>query len=357
MFSAVMAKRRREAGGGSWWRGGAGEEGVPACGGGFTFGENALGGVEMEADDDDPQAEEEVDADIFQLSYPRPRLRWTTELHDQFVKAVDQLGGANKATPKGILNLMRVQGITLYHLKSHLQKFRLGKMGRKLWRREFVPSNYSYRRQRGGSGRVPPMNLQAQRRPSISNVFNDVNNRINNTVGAETYGNMHLLVEKPQSGWEKFEFPAKFAGLNISNGASSSTSGVKIEQEFGGSGSEPALLPLFPPIPACGKNYSPEWSEFLQFGGRRSVAPPPPPRPVIEIASVDDYLNSLGYSSSLTQSHHGYSCSASMIFGSFFDEVASFSKVDDYGISDHHLTSDANLLPMEAPHHDLYYHP
>ncbi|KAL6553895.1 hypothetical protein OROMI_019568 [Orobanche minor] len=27
--------------------------------------------------------------------YPRPRLRWTPDLHDQFVKAVDELGGAN----------------------------------------------------------------------------------------------------------------------------------------------------------------------------------------------------------------------------------------------------------------------
>ncbi|RLM55121.1 myb family transcription factor APL-like [Panicum miliaceum] len=58
---------------------------------------------------------------------PKPRLRWTAELHDRFVDAVAQLGGPDKATPKTIMRVMGVKGLTLYHLKSHLQKFRLGK--------------------------------------------------------------------------------------------------------------------------------------------------------------------------------------------------------------------------------------
>ena len=55
----------------------------------------------------------------------RCRLRWTPELHARFLRSVKTLGGLDIATPKGVVELMRVQGVTIQHVKSHLQKYRL----------------------------------------------------------------------------------------------------------------------------------------------------------------------------------------------------------------------------------------
>ncbi|KAL5213553.1 hypothetical protein ABZP36_024400 [Zizania latifolia] len=56
-----------------------------------------------------------------------PRLRWSEELHRRFVDAVHQLGGPDEATPKRILQLMGAKGggVTVSHVKSHLQMYRM----------------------------------------------------------------------------------------------------------------------------------------------------------------------------------------------------------------------------------------
>ncbi|XP_055824005.1 myb family transcription factor MPH1-like [Solanum dulcamara] len=53
-----------------------------------------------------------------------PRLRWTPQLHELFIEAVQHLGGGYKATPKRIQQMMAVKGLKISHVKSHLQMYR-----------------------------------------------------------------------------------------------------------------------------------------------------------------------------------------------------------------------------------------
>lgn len=55
----------------------------------------------------------------------KPRRCWSQELHKRFLHALQQLGGADSATPKQIREQMKVDGLTNDEVKSHLQKFRL----------------------------------------------------------------------------------------------------------------------------------------------------------------------------------------------------------------------------------------
>ncbi|KAL3850981.1 hypothetical protein ACJIZ3_012863 [Penstemon smallii] len=76
-------------------------------------------------------------------SDPKPRLRWTADLHERFIDAVTQLGGPSSQHSfslsffnfffffLAIMRTMGVKGLTLFHLKSHLQKYRLGKQSGK----------------------------------------------------------------------------------------------------------------------------------------------------------------------------------------------------------------------------------
>ncbi|KAL9269530.1 Two-component response regulator ORR26-like protein, partial [Drosera capensis] len=54
----------------------------------------------------------------------KPRVVWSIDLHQKFVKAVNQIG-FDKVGPKKILDLMNVPWLTRENVASHLQKYRL----------------------------------------------------------------------------------------------------------------------------------------------------------------------------------------------------------------------------------------
>ncbi|EPS60106.1 hypothetical protein M569_14698 [Genlisea aurea] len=59
------------------------------------------------------------------LNSKKRRRCWSPDLHRKFVSVLQQLGGAQVATPKQIRELMQVDGLTNDEVKSHLQKYRV----------------------------------------------------------------------------------------------------------------------------------------------------------------------------------------------------------------------------------------
>ncbi|KAB8112907.1 hypothetical protein EE612_051704 [Oryza sativa] len=86
-----------------------------------TATEASLAPLENEVRDDMVNYNGEI-TDIRNLG--KSRLTWTTQLHRQFIAAVNHLG-EDKAVPKKILGIMKVKHLTREQVASHLQKYRM----------------------------------------------------------------------------------------------------------------------------------------------------------------------------------------------------------------------------------------
>jgi SHAQKYF class myb-like DNA-binding protein len=149
-------------------------------------------------------------------------MRWTPELHEAFVEAVNSLGGSERATPKGVLKIMKVEGLTIYHVKSHLQKYRTaryrpepsetGSPERKLTPLEHITSLDL----KGGIGITEALRLQMEVQKQLHEQL-------------EIQRNLQLRIEE-QGKYLQMMFEKQNSGLTKGT-ASTSDSAAKSEQE------------------------------------------------------------------------------------------------------------------------------
>ncbi|KAM3191531.1 hypothetical protein ACQJBY_069053 [Aegilops geniculata] len=139
-----------------------------------------------------------------------PRLRWTPDLHMAFLHAVERLGGQERATPKLVLQMMNVRGLSIAHVKSHLQMYRSKKIEhessheRAAMSSVFSPTNFHMRR-----GDHPFHDMFFQQRAAgstLSSRFNDGGVFTPRNAGFPDASRIYGLLQRRQPPLQTFDF-------------------------------------------------------------------------------------------------------------------------------------------------------
>ncbi|CAM0910445.1 unnamed protein product [Alopecurus aequalis] len=138
-----------------------------------------------------------------------PRLRWTPDLHMAFLHAVERLGGQERATPKLVLQMMNVRGLSIAHVKSHLQMYRSKKIEhessheRAAMSSVFSPLNFHMRR---GDQLYHDMFFQRPPGSALTSRLNDGGVFASRGAGLPDGSRIYSLLQRRQPPLQTFDF-------------------------------------------------------------------------------------------------------------------------------------------------------
>ncbi|KAL0333194.1 UNVERIFIED_CONTAM: Myb family transcription factor PHL7 [Sesamum angustifolium] len=166
----------------------------------------------------------------------KERLKWTKELHDLFEKAVNQIGGPDRATPKGILKAMAIPGLTIFHVKSHLQNINHIMVLCKLIVRN-TGCQYLLEKRITSVQKSLKMKIEAQGR-FLDKIMEEYTNRAPSTKPVKPYSPIlslpSLSEESDQSNGKEFESDSEDVDTNemISRDEFQAQKRIKIQDNF-----------------------------------------------------------------------------------------------------------------------------